>query len=608
MATVPISGTSIRFMSGIPFNNDYKNTRWFDNRSQQTSYFDSRNTVHSMGGQNSFQRIEGRYYVKVNKNIDDLWGTNYLTFLNRNKRFYAFVTTMEYINDGLTHVYFEIDVLQTWLFEMDFKPSYVTREHRPLWNSDGTPVLNTIDEGLNYGTEYDNKLTSRVRINGGFKWLVIVSKTPIQTWYTGGNDNEVVATEVGTPQPLSYYIVPFRRGTTDVRISTTGTDDEIAGTPIDILSSIYEDEKAVNNIVSLYITDYTGIKMDYYPSSGGGIPHFQINHSGADVDVVTISGGSVFYVKKVEQFLPMEVEVTTDKYQAFSDVTESKLLMSPYTSLIFDDYRGNRTEYKLEHIKGKSLTVQVKGSLGVTNNVSYGIKNYNNDDITYEVERADESALISNPPSDLPIINDMLSAFLQGNRNSIQNQKNSILWNGVFGAIGSLTGGGGSAMQSGHAKSQGNAIGTKMGALGVAQSGIDVAQGAGNVVLDLQAIQAKQEDIGNIPPQIAKQGSNVAYDYGNNYQGLYILRKQIKPEYRRILGDFFKMFGYKTNRVKIPNFKTRQNWNYVQTESCMITGNFNNNDLQKLKNIFDNGITLWHTNDVGNYNLSNEVR
>src|SRR5699024_9749562 len=154
----------------------------------------------------------------------------------------------------------------------------------------------------------------------------------------------------------------------------------------------------------------------------------------------------------------------------------------------------------------KSLTVQVKGSLGVTNNVSYGIKEYNNDDVTHDVERADETALISNAPSDLPIINDMLSAFLQGNRNSIQNQKNSIILNGVLGGIGNLTGGTGSAMQTGHAKSQGNAIGTKMGALGVAQSGMDITQGAGNVVLDLQAIQAKQEDIGNIPPQIAKQG------------------------------------------------------------------------------------------------------
>ena len=163
-------------------------------------------------------------------------------------------------------------------------------------------------------------------------------------------------------------------------------------------------------------------------------------------------------------------------------------------------------------------------------------------------------------------------------------------------------------MQSGHAKAQGNALGVGMGALGVTQAGMDITQGVGNSILALQSIQAKQQDISNIPPQIAKQGSNVAYDYGNNYQGLYILRKQIKPEYRRILGDFFKMFGYKTNEVKIPNFHTRQNWNYVQTESCMIVGNFNNNDLQKLKSIFDNGITLWHTNDVGNYNLSNGVR
>ena len=202
MATVPISGTSIRFMSGVPFYNDYKDTRWFDNRAQQDSYFNSRTTVHNMGGQNSFQRIEGRHFVKVNKSIDDLWGTNYLTFLNRNKRFYAFVTTMEYINDGLTHVYFEIDVLQTWLFEMNFKPSYVVREHRKLWNNDGTPVINTIDEGLNYGLEYDVVESIQVTPHP-FKWLVIASKQPIAT------GDEYKASTVGIPQPLTYYVVPF---------------------------------------------------------------------------------------------------------------------------------------------------------------------------------------------------------------------------------------------------------------------------------------------------------------------------------------------------------------------------------------------------------------
>jgi hypothetical protein len=141
----------------------------------------------------------------------------------------------------------------------------------------------------------------------------------------------------------------------------------------------------------------------------------------------------------------------------------------------------------------------------------------------------------------------------------------------------------------------------------VAQAGVGIVQGAGNSVLQMQALQAKQKDIDNIPPSIAKMGSNTAYDFGNGYRGIYVIKKQIKDEYIKKLEDFFNMFGYKLNEVKIPNFHTRQNWNYVQTANCNITGNMNNEDLQELKQIFDNGITLWHTDDIGNYSLSNGV-
>jgi hypothetical protein len=123
----------------------------------------------------------------------------------------------------------------------------------------------------------------------------------------------------------------------------------------------------------------------------------------------------------------------------------------------------------------------------------------------------------------------------------------------------------------------------------------------------LQGIQAKQKDIANMPPQMVKMGSNTAFDYGNNVQGLYIIKKQITSEYRKKLSDYFGMFGYKVNEVKIPNFHTRKSWNYVQTSACTILGNFNNEDLNELKSVFDNGITLWHTDDVGNYSLDNGV-
>jgi transcriptional regulator of heat shock response len=57
----------------------------------------------------------------------------------------------------------------------------------------------------------------------------------------------------------------------------------------------------------------------------------------------------------------------------------------------------------------------------------------------------------------------------------------------------------------------------------------------------------------------------------------------------------------------MPNFHTRQSWNYVQTQNINLTANINNEDLQEFKNVFNNGITLWHNDDIGNYYLGNGV-
>jgi hypothetical protein len=39
----------------------------------------------------------------------------------------------------------------------------------------------------------------------------------------------------------------------------------------------------------------------------------------------------------------------------------------------------------------------------------------------------------------------------------------------------------------------------------------------------------------------------------------------------------------------------------------VLTGNINNEDLNELKSVFNNGITLWHTDQIGNYALENGV-
>lgn len=83
--------------------------------------------------------------------------------------------------------------------------------------------------------------------------------------------------------------------------------------------------------------------------------------------------------------------------------------------------------------------------------------------------------------------------------------------------------------------------------------------------------------------------------------------KAIRPEYAKIIDDYFTMFGYKTNRLKQPNITGRAAFNYVKTIGANVTGKAPNEILSFIANMLDRGITFWHTNDVGNYSLKNSI-
>lgn len=71
-------------------------------------------------------------------------------------------------------------------------------------------------------------------------------------------------------------------------------------------------------------------------------------------------------------------------------------------------------------------------------------------------------------------------------------------------------------------------------------------------------------------------------------------RYNIQRQFAERIDKFFDMYGYLTNTVKIPNLKNRPNWNYVKTIGANILGDIPQYDLQAIKDIFDNGVTLWH--------------
>lgn len=88
---------------------------------------------------------------------------------------------------------------------------------------------------------------------------------------------------------------------------------------------------------------------------------------------------------------------------------------------------------------------------------------------------------------------------------------------------------------------------------------------------------------------------------------LYVYRPT--DEYKQKLEKIWNMRGYATNTVDYPNLKSKIAWNYIQTVKCNIKGTgIDPSDLEKIKRVFDNGITLWHNKNVGDYSQNNGER
>ena len=68
----------------------------------------------------------------------------------------------------------------------------------------------------------------------------------------------------------------------------------------------------------------------------------------------------------------------------------------------------------------------------------------------------------------------------------------------------------------------------------------------------------------------------------------------VRNETAKVIDDYFTMYGYKVNSLKIPNITGRSNWNYVKTLGANIEGDVPEEDLNEIKSLFNNGITLWH--------------
>lgn len=123
------------------------------------------------------------------------------------------------------------------------------------------------------------------------------------------------------------------------------------------------------------------------------------------------------------------------------------------------------------------------------------------------------------------------------------------------------------------------------------------------------ASQLAQLSKAKIQPDQAKgQTGNGNAMFSMSKLGFYYSKLNIKREFAKRIDDYFSMYGYKVNTLKIPETRSRSSWNYIQTIDVNITGTLPMEDMVKLKKIYNEGVTLWHDwRGFLNYNQSNEI-
>lgn len=102
--------------------------------------------------------------------------------------------------------------------------------------------------------------------------------------------------------------------------------------------------------------------------------------------------------------------------------------------------------------------------------------------------------------------------------------------------------------------------------------------------------------------------NNGNVNIGMGTQNFNYGRKSITAQYAKVIDSFFDVFGYAVKQTKLGNRNTRPHWNYLKTISCTVTGSVPADDMKRICQIYDNGITFWaNGNEVGHYELDNSI-
>lgn len=535
----------------------------FTNATAQYNYFNSlpKLTVNNF----TYQRKDDT--IRYGANFDSLLQYNYVMYRNdafSNKWFYAFITGMNYLNDNVTSISIKTDVFQTWQFDLDYKPCLIDREHV----NDDTIGKHTLPEGLELGEMVCNG--DVVNFGSGSENVVVVEVSQIEnegesatlsySWYSGSHDE-------------SPMLNGIHRGTIPLVV---GMESGWANTP-SYVTNLYDKAGLGDAIVNIYMIPKTLVgsynRISLTVTRGG-------SESGIDQVVVPAFTTSTTSLGTASINRPTKIRGYTPQ--------NNKLFCYPYNYFNVSNNAGTSLPYHYEDFSN-GVSFNVEGTFGVSGNTKAIPQNYKH---VLSTENALDYSITGAKYPVCSWKSDSYTNWLTQNSVNMNAQWTRELIGAAVDIGGGLVRG---ALQGGLA---GAAVGAGVGAFAGASSLINVARE--------QHLAKTQANM--IPDQV--KGNLTAGDivWAKYRAPFTFIPMSIKAETARCIDEFFSQFGYKCNRVKVPNITGRRNWNYVKTVGCYIAADIPQDDLAEIKAMFDKGITLWHNPATfADYSQANDI-
>lgn len=121
--------STVRLIKNCPIDASYSDTIYFDSTDAQYNYFSNLDGL-TFQALSYIRKEDG--VIRIESDISQVYNVNYMMFRNtsfENRWFYAFVTSVNYINNAVAEIHFVLDVIQSWFIQSGMlEECYVERE------------------------------------------------------------------------------------------------------------------------------------------------------------------------------------------------------------------------------------------------------------------------------------------------------------------------------------------------------------------------------------------------------------------------------------------------------------------------------------------------